>query len=100
MRMQGLTLEQYLEFTHMTMDKLEEQMHPEAENRVKSRYVIEAVADKEDIKISDKEANEEAEKLAKNYNMTKEDLIKEFGGLEVVKYDLRMRKAIEIIKGE
>ena len=100
MRMQGLTLEQYLEFTHMTIDKLEEQMHPEAELRVKSRYVIEAVADKEKIEISDSDANKKEEKMAKNYNMTKEDLIKEFGSLEVVKYDMKMRKAIEIIKGE
>lgn len=100
MRMQGLTLEQYLEFTHMTMNQLEEQMHGEAENRVKARYMLEEVANQEKIEISDKEADEEAKKLADNYGMTKEDLISNFGGIEMIKYDAKMRKAIEIVKGE
>lgn len=99
-RMQGLSLDQYLEFSHMTRDDLEKQMHPEAENRVKARYMLEAVADQENFTISDKEAEKEAENLAKNYGMTKEQLLSEFGGLEVVKYDMKMRKAIEVVKGE
>ena len=98
-RMQGLSLDQYLEFSHMTREQLEEQMHPEAENRVKARYMLEAVANEEKIEIDDKDANKEAEKLAENYGMTKEELLTQFGGLEVVKYDMKMRKAIEIIKG-
>ena len=100
MRMQGLSLEQYLEFTHSTIQDLEAQMHGEAENRVKTRFLLEAVAEKEKIEISDKDADKEAEKLAQNYGMTKEDLITQFGGIEMVKYDLKMRKAIEIVKGE
>ncbi|MBR1416265.1 MAG: trigger factor [Bacilli bacterium] len=100
MKMQGLTLEQYLQATGMSMDKLEEQMHPEAENRVKARYMLEAVADAEKIEISDKDADAEAKKMAENYGMTKEDLLAEFGGIEVLKFDMRMRKAIEIVKGE
>ena len=100
MRMQGITLEQYLSFSGMTMDKLEEQMHPEAESRVKARYVLEAIAEEEKFEISDKEADKEAEKLAENYGMTKEQLLEEFGGLEVVKYDMKMRKAIEAVKAE
>ena len=100
MRMQGLTIEQYLEFTHSTMQDLEAQMHPEAENRVKTRYMLEAVAEKEKIEISDKEADKEAQELADKYGMTKEDLITQFGGIEMIKYDAKMRKAIEIVKGE
>ena len=99
-RMQGLSLDQYLEFSHMTREQLEEQMHPEAENRVKARYLLEAVADEEKFEITDKDAEKEAEKLAENYGMTKEQLLTEFGGLEVVKYDMKMRKAIEVVKGE
>ena len=44
--------------------------------------------------------DKEAENIAKNYGLTKEQLIEEFGGIEVVKYDMKMRKAIEILKGE
>jgi trigger factor len=99
-KMQGLNLEQYLQFSGMTMDAFEKQMEPEATKRVQARYLLEAIADKENIKFEDKEANAEAEKMAKNYGITKEELIQEFGGLDVVKYDMRMRKAIEIVKGE
>ena len=38
--------------------------------------------------------------MAKNYGMSEEELLKEFGGLDMVKYDMKMRKAIEIVKGE
>lgn len=99
-KMQGITLEQYISFSGLTMDKFEEQLKPEATNRVKTRYLLEAVADKEKFEISDDEASEEASRLAETYGITKEELIQEFGGLEVVKYDLRMRKAIEVVKGE
>jgi len=100
LRMQGLTLETYLGFTHQTMDQLEDQMHEEAENRVKTRYMLEAVAEEEKFEIADKDAEAEAEKLAKDYGMSKEELLSQFGGLEVVKYDMKMRKAIETVKGE
>ena len=99
-RMQGLSLDQYLEFSHMSREQLEDQMHPEAENRVKARYVLEAIAEEEKFTISDKDAEKEAEKMAESYGMTKEQLLTEFGGLEVVKYDMKMRKAIETVKGE
>lgn len=99
-KMQGITLEQYISFSGLTMDKFEDQLKPEATNRVKTRYLLEAVADKEKFEISDDEASEEASRLAETYGITKEELIQEFGGLEVVKYDLRMRKAIEVVKGE
>ena len=62
--------------------------------------MLEAVAEKEKFEISDADANKEAEKLAKDYGMTKEELLSQFGGLEVVKYDMKMRKAIETVKGE
>ncbi len=100
MRMQGLTIEQYLEFTHTTMQDLEAQMHGEAENRVKTRFMLEAVAEKEKIEISDKDADKEAQELADKYGMTKEELITQFGGIEMIKYDAKMRKAIEVVKGE
>ena len=99
-KMQGISFEQYLSFTGMTMDDFHKQAEPEAKKRVQERYLLEAIADKEKIDFKDSEVDKEAENIAKNYGLTKEQLIEEFGGIEVVKYDMKMRKAIEILKGE
>ncbi len=99
LKMQGLNLEQYFEFTKMTHEKLHEQMEPEATKRVKYRYLLEKVAEVEKIEISDKEAEEKAEEMASNYGISKEELLKAYGSLDVVKYDMKMRDAIEVIKG-
>ena len=52
----------------------------------------------EKIKVSMEEAEKEAEELAKKYQMEKEEFLKQFGGLELVQYDLEMRKVIETLK--
>lgn len=96
-KMQGISLEQYLKFTNSTEEDLHKQMEPEAEKRVKYRYMIEEIAEEEKIEVSDDDANAEAEKMATNYGMSKEDFISQFGGIEVVKYDMKMRKALEIL---
>ena len=97
LRMQGLSVEQYLQFTGGTHEDMHKQMEPEAEKRVKYRYLIEMVAEAEKIEISDEDAEAEAEKMSAEYGVEKEEFLKHFGGLEVVKYDLRMRKALEIL---
>lgn len=99
LKMQGLNLEQYAEFTGMTHEKLHEQMEPEATKRIKYRYLLEKVAEVEKIEVTDEEAEKSAEEMATNYGITKEELLKAYGSLEVVKYDIKMRNAIEIIKG-
>lgn len=96
--MQGLNLEHYYQFTGSSHEKLHEQMEPEATKRVRYRYLLEAVADAENIEISDKVADAEADKMAKMYGMEKEEFLSNFGGMDIVKYDLRMRQAIEILK--
>ena len=97
LRMQGLSVEQYLQFTGGSHDDMHKQMEPEAAKRVKYRYLIEMVAEEEKIEISDKDAEAEAEKMALEYGVEKDEFLKHFGGLEVVKYDLKMRKALEIL---
>ena len=52
----------------------------------------------EKIVVSDEDAEKEAEELAKKYQMDKEDFLNQFGGLEMVKYDLEVRKVIELLK--
>ena len=98
LKMQGITLEQYLEFTKSTMDDLKATLKDEANKNVLYRNIIEEVLKLENITVSEKEINEETERLAKLYKMEKEELLKAFGGTDMVKYDLEMRKTLEFLK--
>lgn len=98
LKMQGLTLEQFYQFTNSDEAALKDQMKEEAEKRVASRLLLEAIKVEEKIEIADDEAKKETEELAKKYNMEKDEFLKLFGGIEMVKYDMEMRRAIEILK--
>lgn len=100
LKMQGLTLEQFYQFTNSDEAALKDQMKEEALNRVKARLLLEEVAKVEKLEISDEEADQEAEKLAERYGMKKDEFLAAFGGLDMVKYDSKMRKAIEVLKLE
>lgn len=100
LKMQGLTLEQFYQFTNSDEAALKEQMHEEAVNRITFRLMLEEIAKAENVNITEEQAEEEASSLAKKYQMQKEEFLKLFGGLDMIKYDLEMRKAIEILKGE
>ena len=97
--MQGLTEDIYLKYANTTKEDMLKEMHPEAEKRVKYSYLLEEVIKEEKIKTTDKEAEKEAEEYAKKYNITKEEFIKQIGNLDVLKYELNMRKAIDVMKG-
>ena len=98
LKMQGLTLQQFYQFTNSDEAALKDQMKEEAEKRVASRLLLEAIKVEEKIEIADDKAKKEAEELAKKYNMEKDEFLKLFGGIEMVKYDMEMRRAIEILK--
>ena len=98
LKMQGLTLQQFYQFTNSDEAALREQMKEEANKRILSRFALEEIAKAEKIEISDEEAEKEAENLANKYQMKVEDFKKEFGGIEMVKYDMKMRKAIDVLK--
>lgn len=99
LKMQGIDEELYFTYAGITKEKVKEDMKKEAEARVKYRYLLEAIVKEEKIEIADKEAKEELKKMADTYKMTEEELLKEFNdSLEVLKYDLAMRKAIEVLK--
>lgn len=100
LKMQGLTLEQFYQFTNSDEAALKDQMKEEALNRVKARLLLEEVAKVEKLEISDEEADQEAEKLAERYGMKKDEFLAAFGGSDMVKYDSKMRKAIEVLKLE
>lgn len=100
LKMQGVEEELYFTYTGITKEKVKEDMKKEADKRVRYRYLLEAIIKEEKIEVSEDTAREELKKMAEKYNMTEEDLLKEFNGsLEVFKYDQAMRKAIEVLKG-
>ncbi len=96
--MQGVTLKQFYEFTKSDEQALRDQMKEEATKRITYRLMLEQIAKEEKIEVSEEEAQEEAEKMAEKYNMTKEELVKNLGGLDMLIYDAKMRKAIETLK--
>lgn len=97
MKMQGLSLDQYFQFTNSSEEDMRKQMEPEATKRITYRYLIEEVAETEKIEVTDAEAEEEANKYAEGYGISKEEFLSHFGGLDVVKYDIKMRKALELL---
>ena len=100
MQMQGLTLEQFYQFTGSDEKALRDKMKEEAIKRITYRLMLEEIAKQEKIEISDEDADKEATNMAEKYQMEKEEFLKQFGGIEMIKYDMKMHKAMDIIKGD
>ncbi len=96
---QGLSIEQYFQFTGMTKEKFLETATPEAERRIKSRLVLEAIAKTEDIQVSEEELNEELKKMAEMYQMDLEQLTGLVGDSEkdAIKQDIAVQKAVDLV---
>ena len=95
MAQQGLSLDQYMQFSGMTIDKLKEQVRPEAVTRIKSSLVLEQIAKDENIEVSDADIDAELEKMAGMYGMEVEKL-KEYMGdaeKESMKRELAINKS-------
>ena len=99
LKMQGFSLEQFYQFTNSNEESLKEQMKDEAKKRITFRLMLEEIVKTENINVEDAEADAEASKMAEKYKMEKEEFLKIFGGLDMIKYDLQMRKAIDVLKG-
>lgn len=96
---QGLSIDQYFQFTGMTREKFLETAAPEAERRIKSRLVLEAIANTEDIQVSDDELTAELEKMAEMYQM-EIDKLKDLVGdeeKEAIKKDIAVQKAVDLV---
>ena len=101
-RQQGLTLEQYFQFTGLDEDKMMEELKPQAEKKIKIRLVLEAVAKAEDIQVSDERLEEEFAKMAETYQM-EVDKIKEFMGdseIDRMKEDIAVQEAVDLLVKE
>ena len=98
-QMQGISIEQYYQFTGLTKAALLEQLKPQAEQKIKSRLVLEAVAKAEGIETSDEEYNEEIKKMAEAYQMTEEKLTGIINEYErrSIREDISIRKALDFV---
>jgi trigger factor len=98
LKMQGLTLELFYQYTNSNEEALKEQMKEEANKRVLYRLMLEEIAKQENFEVTDEEADQEATIIAVKYNMEKAKFLELFGGIEMIKFDMKMRKAIEVLK--
>ncbi|RKD28974.1 trigger factor [Thermohalobacter berrensis] len=99
LRFQGLDLEKYLEMTNTKREDLRDQLRPNAEKAVRTELVLEAIAEKEEIKETEEELNKELEKIAKQYNQDAEKFKKNMKAddLEYIKLGIIKRKTVEYL---
>jgi len=99
LQQQGLSIEQYFQFTGLTPDALKEQMQPTALKRIQTRLVLEAIVDAEKIEVTEEELNVEIEKMAKLYQMEVDKINELMGDFEKenMKKDLAVQKAIDVV---
>lgn len=98
LQMQGLNLDVYLQYTNSNREALRSQMEKDAYQHVLYRLMLEEIVKLEKVEVKEKEIDEEIQTVAKKYNMKEDEFVKEFGGRDMIKYDLEMRKVIEILK--
>ena len=93
----GLTMEQYMQFSGQTVDKLMEQVRPEAETRIKTSLVLEAIVKAEGIEATEEDVNAEIEKMAAMYGMPVEQVKEYVGADEGLKRQIAITKAVDYI---
>ncbi|WP_347549387.1 trigger factor [Pseudalkalibacillus hwajinpoensis] len=100
LQQQGMNLEMYFQFSGQDEKALREQMQEDGEKRVRTNLTLEAIADAENVEVSEEEVNEELSKMAAMYNMEEEQIRQMLmmqGGTDALKGDLRIRKAIDVL---
>ena len=97
--LQGITMEQYMQFTGMDTGKLAEQMRPDALKRIQNSLVLEAVAKAENVEISDERVEEEIAKMAESYQMEADKLKEIMTDTEraQMKDDLAIQAAVDLV---
>ncbi|MEI3605852.1 trigger factor [Pseudogracilibacillus sp. SE30717A] len=101
LQMQGMTIDNYYQFSGQSEDELKEQMKNDAEKRVKTNLTLEAILEAEEIEVSEEDIDKELEEMASMYNMEKDQILGMLGGnADVLKEDLKIKKAINFIVDE
>lgn len=98
--MQGISMEMYLKFSNKTEEEIKNEMEKEAFSRVLARLTLEEIKKLENIEVSEEEVDNKLKELAKNHNMKEEEIIKQIGSREMLKYDLEMNKVLDLLKEE
>ncbi len=98
-QMQGISLDQYFQFTGLTKEAFLEQLKPQAQKRIQSRLVLEAVAKAENIEASEDEYKDEIKKMAEAYQMEEDKITEMIGEFEEksIKEDICVRKAADFV---
>lgn len=89
---QGISLDLYFEFTKSNHEMLHEQFEKEAYQNVLYRLIIEKLIEVENIEVTKEEGENEVKELATKFETTEEEILKEYHGLDMVMYDLKVRK--------
>jgi trigger factor len=97
LQMQGMNLELYFQFSGQDENALREQMKEEAVNRVRVNLTLEAIANAEKLEATDEDVNKELENMATMYNMSVDSIKKALGGVEGIKADLKLKKAVDFL---
>ena len=97
LRMQGLDLKTYFQYTGMNLDTLREQLRPQAEKQVKLRLALETIAKKEKVKVTKAETDEEIKRIAEAYGM-EADKVRDMVPADSVAEDLKVKKAMDLVK--
>ncbi|MDK3976710.1 trigger factor [Staphylococcus pseudintermedius] len=97
---QGLDLNTYFQISGQSEDDLREQMKEDAELRVKTNLTLAAIADAENIEVTDEDVDKELETMSEQFNISVEDIKKTLGNTDLVKNDVRVKKVINLLVGE
>ncbi|MBR5679209.1 MAG: trigger factor, partial [Clostridia bacterium] len=97
LRMNGLDLKTYFQYTGLDLDALRKQMRPTAERQVKTRLALERIAAKEALSVTDEEIEEEYKRLSEQFGM-EADKVKEAVDHDSVEADLKVKKAIDLVR--
>ena len=102
MQSQGMSMEQYMQYTGMTLQSLQNQTKPQAEKSIRTRLVLEAVVKAENIQVSDEMVEEEIQKMADSYKMEVEKVKEYLGESEIkrMKEDLAVQEAVDFLVAE
>ena len=99
LRAQGMDLQTYMQYLGKTPDEFRDDVREEARKKVKTQMLVSAVADQEEVEVSEDELNAEIEKMAQQYGMEKDKLVEMLGmqNLAMIRGDLKARKAVDIM---
>ena len=97
LRMQGLDLKTYFQYTGLDLDKLRAQLRPQAEKQVKLRLALEKIAELEKLEATEEDINGEIKRIADAYQMKEEDVRKAVP-LDSVAEDMKVKKAMDLVK--